>query len=39
MGELGCQAALDAVNGEDVEPVIDTGTEIVTTENAEEFAG
>jgi ABC-type sugar transport system substrate-binding protein len=39
MGELGCQAALDAINGEDVERVIDTGTEIVTSDNADEFAG
>jgi simple sugar transport system substrate-binding protein len=38
MGELGPQAALDAVNGEDVEKVIDTGTEIVTAENADEFS-
>jgi ABC-type sugar transport system substrate-binding protein len=39
MGELGAQAALDAVNGEEVEPIIDTGTEIVTAENAAEFGG
>jgi ABC-type sugar transport system substrate-binding protein len=39
MGELGAQAALDAVNGEDVEPNIDTGTEIVTADNADEFGG
>ena len=39
MGELGAQAALDAVNGEPVEPLIDTGTEIVTAENADEFGG
>jgi ABC-type sugar transport system substrate-binding protein len=39
MGEMGAQAALDAVNGEDVEPVIDTGTEMVTAENAAEFGG
>jgi ABC-type sugar transport system substrate-binding protein len=39
MGELGCQAALDAINGEDVEQVIDTGTEIVTSDNADEFSG
>jgi len=39
MGEMGAQAALDAVNGKDVEPVIDTGTEMVTTDNASEFGG
>ena len=39
MGELGAQAALDAINGEPVEPLIDTGTEIVTADNADEFGG
>jgi simple sugar transport system substrate-binding protein len=39
MGELGAQAALDAINGEQVEPLIDTGTEIVTADNADEFGG
>ena len=39
MGELGVQAALDAVRGEAVEPNIDTGTEMVTAENAAEFGG
>ena len=39
MGELGAQAALDAVNGETVEPLIDTGTEMVTADNADEFGG
>jgi ABC-type sugar transport system substrate-binding protein len=39
MGELGAQAALDAANGEDVEPNIDTGTEMVTADNAAEFGG
>lgn len=39
MGEMGAQAALDAVNGEDVEPVIDTGTEMVTADNASDFGG
>jgi ABC-type sugar transport system substrate-binding protein len=37
MGEMGAQAALDAVNGEDVEPVIDTGTEMVTADNVADF--
>ena len=39
MGEMGAQAALDAANGEDVEPNIDTGTEMVTAANAAEFGG
>jgi simple sugar transport system substrate-binding protein len=39
MGELGAQAALDAVNGEDVEPNVDTGTEMVTAANADQFGG
>jgi ABC-type sugar transport system substrate-binding protein len=39
MGEMGAQAALDAANGEDVEPLIDTGTEIVTAENVADFGG
>lgn len=39
MGELGAQAALDAVNGKDVEPNIDTGTEMVTSDNADQFGG
>ncbi|MDF2732774.1 MAG: transporter substrate-binding protein [Desertimonas sp.] len=39
MGEFGAQAALDAINGESVEPLIDTGTEIVTADNAKDFGG
>jgi ABC-type sugar transport system substrate-binding protein len=39
MGEFGAQAALDAIHGEPVEPLIDTGTEIVTADNADEFGG
>lgn len=39
MGEMSVQAALDAVNGEDVEPNIDTGTEMVTADNAADFGG
>lgn len=39
MGEMGAQAALDAANGEDVEPSVDTGTEMVTADNAAEFGG
>lgn len=39
MGEMGAQAALDAANGEDVESSVDTGTEMVTADNAAEFGG
>jgi simple sugar transport system substrate-binding protein len=39
MGEMGAQAALDAANGEDIESNIDTGTEMVTADNASEFGG
>ena len=37
MGELGMATLLKAVQGESVEPNVDTGTEIVTKENASEF--
>jgi ABC-type sugar transport system substrate-binding protein len=37
MGELGMETLLKAVKGEAVEPNVDTGTEIVTKENASEF--
>jgi simple sugar transport system substrate-binding protein len=37
MGEMGVQAAFDAVLGNPVEPNIDTGTEMVTTDNAADF--
>ena len=37
MGELGLDTLLKAVNGEDVPPTVDTGTEIVTKENASDF--
>jgi ABC-type sugar transport system substrate-binding protein len=37
MGELGLGTLLKAVNGEDVPPTVDTGTEIVTKENASDF--
>jgi ABC-type sugar transport system substrate-binding protein len=39
MGELGAQAAYDAAKGNPVEPNIDTGTEMVTADNAAEFGG
>ena len=37
MGELGLDTLFKAVNGEDVPPAVDTGTEIVTKENASDF--
>jgi simple sugar transport system substrate-binding protein len=37
MGSLGVQAAFDAASGKDVEKNIDTGTEMVTKENAAQF--
>jgi ABC-type sugar transport system substrate-binding protein len=37
MGELGLDTLLKTVNGEDVPPMVDTGTEIVTKENASDF--
>jgi ABC-type sugar transport system substrate-binding protein len=37
MAELGVDAAVKAVNGESVETFIDTGTELVTEENADQF--
>lgn len=37
MATLGMQAAVDAVRGNPVEPFIDTGTELVTIDNAETF--
>jgi ABC-type sugar transport system substrate-binding protein len=37
MGELGMDTLLKAVNGEEVPPTVDTGTEVVTKENASDF--
>jgi simple sugar transport system substrate-binding protein len=37
MAALGVEAAVKAVNGETVEPFIDTGTELVTKDNAAKF--
>jgi ABC-type sugar transport system substrate-binding protein len=37
MGELGLDTLFKAVNGDDVPPTVDTGTEIVTKENASDF--
>ena len=37
MGELGILTVAAAVRGQKVEPVVDTGTTIVTKENAEQF--
>jgi ABC-type sugar transport system substrate-binding protein len=39
MGSMGAQAALDAVAGKDVQANIDTGTEMVTKDNAAQFGG
>jgi ABC-type sugar transport system substrate-binding protein len=39
MGELGSQAALDAASGKSVAPSIDTGTAMVTKDNAADFGG
>jgi len=37
MAELGVEAAVNAVRGNAVEPFIDTGTELVTVDNADQF--
>lgn len=37
MAELGVDAAVNAVRGNAVEPFIDTGTELVTVDNADQF--
>ncbi len=37
MGTMGAQTAFDAASGRDVPELIDTGTEIVTVENAADF--
>jgi simple sugar transport system substrate-binding protein len=37
MAELGVDAAVKAVNGDSVEAFIDTGTELVTEDNADQF--
>ena len=37
MAALGVEAAVNAVRGEAVEPFIDTGTELVTSDNASQF--
>jgi len=37
MGELGVETAWKAVKGETVKPNVDTGTAVVTSENAAEF--
>jgi simple sugar transport system substrate-binding protein len=39
IGELGIDTLLKVVNGETVEPLVDTGTAMVTAENAAEFGG
>jgi ribose transport system substrate-binding protein len=37
MGQKGVEAALSALDGRPVDKRIDTGTELVTTENAEKY--
>lgn len=37
MGSMGAQTALDAAQGKSVQANVDTGTEMVTTENASQF--
>jgi ribose transport system substrate-binding protein len=37
MASLGVEAAVNAVQGKTVEPFIDTGTELVTKDNADKF--
>jgi ribose transport system substrate-binding protein len=39
MGALSVEALIKLINGETLEPVIDTGTELVTAENAAEYTG
>jgi ribose transport system substrate-binding protein len=38
MGRFGVENLIKLINGEEIEPVIDTGTELVTEENAAEYA-
>jgi ribose transport system substrate-binding protein len=37
MGRFGVENLIKLINGEEIEPVIDTGTELVTEENAAEY--
>ena len=37
MGRLGVESVLKLINGESLDPVIDTGTELVTEENAADY--
>jgi ribose transport system substrate-binding protein len=37
MGKFGVESLLKLINGETLEPVIDTGTELVTEENAADY--
>ena len=39
IGWLGIQNLVALINGETIDPVIDTGTELVTIDNAADFAG
>jgi ribose transport system substrate-binding protein len=38
MGKFGVENALKAIKGEKVEPRVDTGTTVVTKDNAQEYA-
>lgn len=39
MGWLGVESLVKLINGETLEPIIDTGTEVVTAENAQDYVG
>ncbi len=39
MGKFGVESLIKLINGETLEPVIDTGTELVTAENAANYTG
>ncbi len=39
MGWLGVESLVTLINGETLDPIIDTGTEVVTAENAEGYVG
>ena len=38
MGKFGVESVIRLINGEALEPVIDTGTELVTADNAANYA-
>jgi len=39
MGWLGVESLIKLINGETIDPVVDTGTELVTIDNASNFVG